>query len=281
MKADVPRTETRAAWLFLAPALTLLVIFFFLPIVAAFLMSFTDFDIYAVADPHNMRVIGARNYARLSGNPVFWLALKNTFYFVAGRRTAHRRDVARGGFTGERKGRSSERALPNDLLCSLRHDARRRRGRVAVPLPPRIRSHQLRARDRWWTTGELARRPAVGDARHHPDGGVEELRLQHADLHRRAAERYPRSLYEAAQLDGAGAWHRFRHITLPMLAPTLLFVGVDHHDRLFPALRRAVRDDPRRPAASTTSMVLLMYEEGFRWWRMGIRRRRSPSCSSS
>src|SRR5262249_6534975 len=82
MKRDVPRAETRAARLFLAPALTLLVVFFFLQIAAAFLLSFTDFDIYAIADPHNVRVIGARNYARLASNPVFWLALRNTFYFV-------------------------------------------------------------------------------------------------------------------------------------------------------------------------------------------------------
>ncbi len=35
-----------------------------------------------MADPYNVRVIGARNYTRLASNPVFWLALKNTFYFV-------------------------------------------------------------------------------------------------------------------------------------------------------------------------------------------------------
>ena len=37
-----------AGWLFLAPALTLILIFFFLPVAAAFVMSFTDFDIYAL-----------------------------------------------------------------------------------------------------------------------------------------------------------------------------------------------------------------------------------------
>jgi len=36
----------------------------------------------------------------------------------------------------------------------------------------------------------------------------------------------PEELYEAAYLDGAGPWHRFRHVTLPMLGPTLLFVGL-------------------------------------------------------
>jgi multiple sugar transport system permease protein len=36
----------------------------------------------------------------------------------------------------------------------------------------------------------------------------------------------PRDMHEAAAIDGAGAWGRFRHITLPMLRPTLLFGGV-------------------------------------------------------
>ena len=39
----------------------------------------------------------------------------------------------------------------------------------------------------------------------------------------------PWSLHEAAAIDGAGAWQRFRHITLPLLRPTLLFVV--GHDR--------------------------------------------------
>src|SRR5690606_12408926 len=36
----------------------------------------------------------------------------------------------------------------------------------------------------------------------------------------------PQEYYEAAQVDGAGRWHRFRHVTLPLLAPTTLFVSV-------------------------------------------------------
>ncbi|HEY0699431.1 MAG TPA: sugar ABC transporter permease, partial [Micromonospora sp.] len=36
----------------------------------------------------------------------------------------------------------------------------------------------------------------------------------------------PRELYEAAAIDGGGAWSRFRHVTLPLMRPTLLFGGV-------------------------------------------------------
>ena len=77
-----PWERGNVAWLFLAPALLLITIFFFLPVAAALLLSFTDFDIYAVGDPENARFVWLRNYADLLRNPLFWTALKNTFYFV-------------------------------------------------------------------------------------------------------------------------------------------------------------------------------------------------------
>ena len=58
----------------------------------------------------------------------------------------------------------------------------------------------------------------------------------------------PRSCTRRPRIDGAGAWQRFRHITLPLLRPTLLFVAVIASDRLPAVLRGAVRDDQGRPA---------------------------------
>jgi multiple sugar transport system permease protein len=75
------RTQ-RAAWCFVAPALVVISVFFFLPVLAAFVMSLTDFDIYALADLGNLRFLGLRNYFRLLQTPLFWQALGNTLYFV-------------------------------------------------------------------------------------------------------------------------------------------------------------------------------------------------------
>ena len=69
-------------WLFVAPALSLIGIFFFVPVLASLLLSLSDFDIYAVANLHDLRVVGARNYARLAADPLFWTALRNTAVFV-------------------------------------------------------------------------------------------------------------------------------------------------------------------------------------------------------
>jgi multiple sugar transport system permease protein len=79
----------------------------------------------------------------------------------------------------------------------------------------------------------------------------------------------PAELYEAAELDGASPWRRFWHITIPMLAPTLLFVAVITMIGYFQLFAEPYVMTQGGPLRATTSVVLLMYEEGFRWWRMG------------
>jgi multiple sugar transport system permease protein len=80
----------------------------------------------------------------------------------------------------------------------------------------------------------------------------------------------PEELYEAAHLDGASAARRFWHITVPMLAPTFLFVGVITMIGYFQLFAEPYVMTQGGPLKSTTSLVLYMYEEGFRWWRMGF-----------
>ena len=72
-----------AGWLFVGPALAIIGVFFLAPVAAAFGLSLTDFDIYALADLHNLRFIGVTNYRTLLATPLFWRALGNTLYFVA------------------------------------------------------------------------------------------------------------------------------------------------------------------------------------------------------
>ena len=52
------RESRLAPWFFLAPALLLISVFFFVPVVASLLLSFSDYDIYAVGDPANARFVG-------------------------------------------------------------------------------------------------------------------------------------------------------------------------------------------------------------------------------
>src|SRR3546814_916277 len=76
------RRRELSAWTFVAPALAALGLFFALPVAAALLLSFTDFDIYALADLDNLRFVGFDNYIALAHTPLFWKALGNTAEFV-------------------------------------------------------------------------------------------------------------------------------------------------------------------------------------------------------
>ncbi|NWF51365.1 MAG: sugar ABC transporter permease, partial [Ignavibacteriaceae bacterium] len=76
------KSSAIAAYFFIAPALLAILIFFFIPVIAAFVISFTDFDIYALGNFNTVRFIGLKNYLRLFEDPLFWQSLKNTSYYV-------------------------------------------------------------------------------------------------------------------------------------------------------------------------------------------------------
>jgi multiple sugar transport system permease protein len=80
----------------------------------------------------------------------------------------------------------------------------------------------------------------------------------------------PESLYEAARLDGAGPWRLFTEVTWPLLRPTTLFVAVLTTVGLFQIFAEPYVMTRGGPLDSTLSIALLMYEQGFRWWNMGM-----------
>jgi len=79
----------------------------------------------------------------------------------------------------------------------------------------------------------------------------------------------PEELYEAARLDGAGMWRQFRHVTLPMLGPTFLFVGVVVAIGQLQIFAEPYVMTKGGPLNKTLTIVMMMYEQGFKFWRMG------------
>jgi multiple sugar transport system permease protein len=79
----------------------------------------------------------------------------------------------------------------------------------------------------------------------------------------------PEPLHEAAQLDGAGPWRQLKDVTLPMLAPTTRFVAVLITVSLFQIFAEPYVMTRGGPLYATTSITLLMYQQGFRWWNLG------------
>ena len=268
MRRPARDDQGRAAWLFLAPALVVLGATFFLPIAASLVLSFTDFDIYAVARLDNVQVVGPRNYVTLLSSPLFWLALRNTFYFV----------LVGGPL-------SLLAALGAALLVNAR--LARFKGffrtiyfapfvttLVAVAIVWRYLYHPTYGLLNYalgglgigpvdWLGTPRWAMPAIIVMAVWKSFGYNMLILI-AGL-----QAIPDELYEAAVLDGAGAWRRFQHVTLPMLAPTMVFVGLVTMIGYFQVFAEPYVMTQGGPLRSTTTMVLLMYEEGFRWWRMG------------
>jgi multiple sugar transport system permease protein len=79
----------------------------------------------------------------------------------------------------------------------------------------------------------------------------------------------PTEYYEAAQIDGASAWSRFRHITVPLVSPTTFFVvvnGLIGSWQVFDQVYILTRGGPH---LSTVTVVYLIYSNGFEWYKTG------------
>ncbi|MGF0115200.1 carbohydrate ABC transporter permease [Promicromonospora sp. Marseille-Q5078] len=80
----------------------------------------------------------------------------------------------------------------------------------------------------------------------------------------------PGSLYEAAKMDGAGAWSRLRHITLPMLSNTTAFVLIFAMIAALQAFDQIYVMTGGGPYGSTQTVVMEIYESGFRQLELGF-----------
>ena len=263
------REGRKAAYLFIAPAVVLIGVFFFLPVGAALILSFTDFDIYGIADAANVRFVGLGNYARLLDTPLFWTALKNTFYFA----------LVGGPLT-----------IAVSLAAALLLNAKVVRFRtffrtvyfapfvttlVAVAIVWRYLFHarygllnhglgMVGIAPVDWLGDPRWAMPAIIIVAVWKNFGYNML------IFIAGLQAIPEELYEAARIDGANAVRRFIHVTLPSLGPTMLFVSVITMIGFFQLFAEPYVMTAGGPLRSTTSLVLLMYEEGFRWWRMGF-----------
>jgi multiple sugar transport system permease protein len=267
-KLRIPSEANTAAWFFLSPALVLIGIFFFLPVAASLLLSVTDFDIYGVADPLATRFVGFRNYSRLLGTPDFWNALKNTLYFafVGGPLTIA---VSLGAAL-----------LLNSKLVRFKGLFRTIyftpfvTTLVAVAIVWRYLYHTQYGLFNF-VLGKFGVSPIdwLGDP-HWAMPAIIVMAVWKSFGYNMlifiaGLQAIPEELYDAAEIDGASTSRQFFSITLPMLTPTLVFVGVVTMIGYFQLFAEPYVMTQGGPLRSTTSVVLLMYEEGFRWWRMG------------
>jgi len=256
------------AWWFVAPALAVIGVFFVVPVLAALAMSLTDFDIYALADLRNLRIVGLANYAELLQRPLFWKALGNTLYFVAvGVPLSLAASLAAALLLNSRLARLRpffRTALFAPVVTTVvavaviwRYLLGTRYGFVnyvlgAIGIP---------AID--WLGDPRFAMPAIILFAVWKNFGYNMIILL-AGL-----QNIPGELYEAARMDGASALARFRYVTLPMLTPILTIVGILTVAGYFQLFAEPYVMTQGGPLQSTVSILYFMYEEGFKWWNLG------------
>jgi multiple sugar transport system permease protein len=263
------RRASRAGWAFAGPALLMLGLFFFVPVALAFALSLTDFDIYALADLGNLRFVGLGNYAELFGTPLFWKALGNTFYFVivgvplSIALSLGAALLLNGGI--RRLSGLFRTALFAPVVTTLvavaviwRYLLHTRYGMINYGLA------QLGIEPVDWLGDPHWSMPAIILLAVWKNFGYNMVILL-AGL-----QTIPADLYEAATIDGASAWQRFRYVTIPSLAPMLLLVSILTMAGYFQLFAEPYVMTQGGPVESTVSVLYFMYEQGFKWWNLGV-----------
>jgi len=253
---------------FLGPSLLILTVFFFIPVLASFLMSFTDFDIYSLGNLSFLRIVYLDNYYKLFNDPLFWQALLNTFYFVL-----------IGGPL------SVLVSLLTAILLNSKYIKMKSLFRlfyflpvvttlIAVSIVWRYIYHPrfgllnyflsfvgIDAID--WLGDPFYAMPAIIIMAVWKNFGYNMI------IFLAGLQSIPEDLYEAAEIEGAGALKQFQHITIPMLAPTTLFISLTTMIGYFQLFAEPYIMTQGGPLNSTLSIVLYMYQVGFRWWNIG------------
>ncbi len=254
--------------MFLAPAMLVLGIFFVLPVIAALGLSLTDYDLYALADIRNLRFVALGNYWELLQNPLFWAALGHTVYFVA---------------VGVPLSMAVSLGVALLLNSPLARCKPFFRTALFAPVVTTVVAVAVVWRYLFNTKYGLANY-VLGLIGIHP---IDWLGDPHwampaiivfavwknfgynMIIFLAGLQAVPLDLYEAARIDGASVWQQFRHITLPMLAPTLLMVGILTVSGYFQLFAEPYVMTEGGPLQSTISVLYLMYNEGFKWWNLG------------
>ncbi len=250
------------AYLFIAPQIVGLLVFILLPVLGSLFLSFSTWDLGE--DPS---WDGLGNYSTLIHDPLFWKVLKNTVYFTVG---------------------SISLSIVLALLVASGLNARIRFVTVyrAVYFLPSVTSTVAIALVWAWI--------------YNPDFGILNLSLSwigiqgpgwtasidwampsviivavwgslgyNAVIFLAGLKGVPKELLEAATVDGANRWQRYRDVTLPLLTPTIFFVLVVSIIGSFQVFNIVYLLTDGGPADATNVLVTHMFDVGFRYFHLG------------
>jgi len=255
------RRIRRWGLIFVAPTLLFLAIFKYGPMLWAIGLSFTSYDM--VSQP---QYIGLQNYRLLLENPVFRETLINTFVYV-GASTAFMTMAGLG------LALAINTRVPGARHCMTAIFLTNLMPIIAVCLVWRLLLHPYGLVNQLlaplgvgrvdWLTNEATAMPAIVFVT------VWRFAPYFMVVFLAALLALPDDYFEAAELDGAGVFRRFWHITLPLLMPTVFFVVVvsallSARIFLMPFIMTG-----GGPGNATRVLSMLIYETGFSYMKMG------------
>ena len=262
VSSDTPARRTRSrqaihAWLFLAPALALLAVFTFWPMLWGSYLAFTE---YKIITPPTW--VGLRNFEDLFEDPVFWISLRNSLLYLL-------------VVPVIQLGAILLAVLVNNSLPGIRLF----RAAFYVPVVTSVSVVGIM----WgWMYSEqglinavLQQLRVIGE----PIGWLSDDRLAlfsvmlvtvwrglgwYMVMYLAALQAIPNDLVEAAVLDGASRWDRFWRITIPMIMPTILLCTVLSTLAAMKVLEEVLIMTKGGPVSSTYTGLYYAYDQGIR-----------------
>jgi len=260
--ADIRKSWT--SYLFILPNLVGVLLFLAFPVVFALYMSFTEWDILT-----DSKFVGLQNYREmLFDDPLFWTSLRNSAYYVI-------------------------LTVPTTLIIALGLALAMNQAvrgiaffRAAIYVPVLTSAVAVAFVWQWIFNYDFGLLNAILDFFHLPSVrwltssrwamislaimAVWKSAGYFAVILFAALQGVPTVLHEAAKIDGAGAWNRFINITIPMIAPALLFVTVISVIGSFQVFDQVyLVTGNGGPGTATYVYNLHLFNEGFKFFRMG------------
>ncbi len=256
------REQTLTAAVFLAPALVVLGVFVFYPILAAGQLSLTSWNGFDPVKPF----VGLQNYVALTEDPEFWNSLLVTVLYavgvcllsvVSGLAVALLLDAPLRGLGLYRTiyflpvvTSSVAAAIVWRYLLDPAGFVNALLGQVGIQGPDWLQ-------DRWLALGALTLLTVWKNIGFN------------AVLYLTALQSLPHSIYEAARLDGATGWQQLRHLTVPLLSPMTFFVVVQALITSFQAFDLVYVFTEGGPRGGTEVLGMFMYRTAFRLGEFG------------
>ena len=260
--------ENLIGWAFALPFVVIFMVFMAGPIVASLLLAFTSFGLADLRNPLGASFVGLDNFVKLLSDQKFIAAMLNTAYFVVvgvpltlvfglaaalalNRGISRFRTLFRVGYYLPVV--TSIVAIAVVWRFVLNPD----QGLVNAVL------QSLGIRGPAWLADPVLAMPSIIVMATWRNLGFAMV------IFLAGLQTIPATLYEAASIDGAGRWQAFRHVTVPMLRPTILFMTVITTIGYLQLFEEPFVMTGGGPLDKTLSISMYMFQQGFAFFHQG------------